>query len=655
MAKHIQPFHIACFIIAMFVFLLVGCANANSPAATPQPQPIRDANLEQTFEQQLDKINPAAVPIYQKATQAMDSGDNATAEKLYQQVIDLAPTFSAAYRRLGYVEANLKNLDRAEELSRKALDLEPIAYNQTALAMILVRKNTPKDSMDAFNLASAAVKTLPNDDQTNLALLLSAGAVNNLPAVRQADELLLKLEPDNPVVQYFAGILAATDGKWEDAETKLLYSQKLGMPQDAVQHALDGGISRNVLLARLLRWGTVALALWLLGLGILFLLGSFLSRATIQALNNAQPAMDAQVKPEERRIRSIYRVLIAVLSLYFYISIPFVILLLLLVVGGVFYVFLVIGSFPIQLSIILVLMVVASLFAIARALFSRTKDVVPGRLLRRMDAPELWTLVENVARKLGTRPVDAIYVIPGVEIAVNEKGSLLQKLRGAGKRNLLLGMGVLPGLTQGQLAAILAHEYGHFSNRDTAGGDMAYQVFTSLRQMAQRLIQGRAAQIYNPVWLFVVIYQRIFLRVTLGASRLQEVLADRYAAIAYGGQNFIEGLQSVIRQTIAFPLQANYEVHRLFELKQPVNNLYNLPAQESLQGELDKQLDAMTKRPTSQYDSHPSPQDRIAWVERLHIPYSPIQDNPQPALRLFPNPEELQRDMTARIMKNVRK
>ena len=60
------------------------------------------------------------------------------------------------------------------------------------------------------------------------------------------------------------------------------------------------------------------------------------------------------------------------------------------------------------------------------------------------------------------------------------------------------------------------------------------------------------------------------------------------------------------------------------------------------------------KRPTSQYDSHPSPQERIAWIERLHIPYSPIQDNPQPALRLFPNPEELQREMTAQIMKNVR-
>jgi Zn-dependent protease with chaperone function len=219
----------------------------------------------------------------------------------------------------------------------------------------------------------------------------------------------------------------------------------------------------------------------------------------------------------------------------------------------------------------------------------------------------------------------------------------------------MLGMGVLAGLTQGQLAAILAHEYGHFSNRDTAGGDMAHRVFTSLDQMAKRLIQGRAAQIYNPVWLFVIIYQRIFLRVTLGASRLQEVLADRYAAIAYGGRNFIAGLESVIRQAIAFPLQANYEVRRLHELKQPVNNLYELPVQADLQEELEKQVAKSMKRPTSQYDSHPAPQQRIAWIERLQLAEAEAQDNPRPALDLFPNPEQLQREMTGRIMKNARK
>jgi Zn-dependent protease with chaperone function len=173
--------------------------------------------------------------------------------------------------------------------------------------------------------------------------------------------------------------------------------------------------------------------------------------------------------------------------------------------------------------------------------------------------------------------------------------------------------------------------------------------------MAQRLIQGGAAQMFNPVWLFVLRYQRIFLRITLGASRLQEILADRYAAIAYGGQNFIEGLQSIVRQGIAFPLQADFEIRRSFELNRPIYNLYNLPFEERLEGELEKQVEEAMGRTTSQYDSHPAPKDRIELIERLHVPYSIMQDNQRPALQLFPNAEELQREITAQLMINIRK
>lgn len=654
MIKPMRPLLMLCVFSLILIFLLAGCAK-QPVAATPAPQPTRDPILEQSIEQQLMKMDPEAVPVYQQATKALDAGDYEKSRTLYQQVLAMAPGFSTAYRRLGYIATSLNDTEGAEQLTRKAVELEATPYNQVALAGILLQKNTPTDSQEAFDLASEAIKSLPDDDQANTVLLMSAAAINNMPIANQASQHLLQLAPTNPVAHYFAGLLAGEAGRWEDAEAELLYARELGMDSAIIQSALNSGIARNALIFRSLRWGAITLVFWLLGLGALFLAGTYLSRATIRAINQAEPALDLQVKPQERRIRSIYRVLINILSLYFYISIPFVILTLLLVVGGVFYVFLVIGTFPIQLSIILVIMLIASLFAIARSLFSRHKEPSPGHELGRMDAPELWALVEGVARKLETRPVDSIYVTPGVGIAVSEKGSILQKLRGMGKRNLTLGMGVLPGLTQGQLAAILAHEYGHFSNRDTAGGDMAYLVYASLQNMAQQLIRARATQIFNPVWLFVMAYQRIFLRVTLGASRLQEVLADRYAATTYGSQNFIDGLKNVIRQTITFPLLANYEVKHAFELKQPVNNLYDLPMQEKLKGELEKQLDEAMSRSTSQYDSHPAPQERIAWIERLNIPYSAVQDNPQPALQLFPNPEQLQREMTAQIMKSVRR
>lgn len=638
--------------LSLILPLILAACQADR-AVTPPPQPTRDPNDERIIEQQLEKIDPAAVPIFQQATRAMDSGDFQTAMQQYQRVIEMAPGFSSAYRRLGYMEFNLNHVEKAEELTRKALELEPNSFNQSSLALILLQKDTPKDTQEAFDLASAAVESLPDDSQANLALLLSAAALNNLEVVRQANQHLLEIEPYNPVSHYFAGLLAASDKKWEDAELELLYAQELGIDSEFVQEVLDNGISRNAFLVRSFRRGGIATVLWLLGLGVLFIAGTILSRATIRTLNKASPTGQIQVNPEENRIRRIYRAVIAVLSAYFYISIPFVVLVLLLVVGGAFYLFFAIGTIPVQLAVILVVMLLASLFAIARSLFTRVKNVPPGRQIRRNDAPGLWNLVEDVARRVEARPVDVIYVTPWIGIAVYEVGGILQKLRGAGKRNLILGMGVLPGLTQGQLAAILAHEYGHFSNRDTAGGNLAYQVYTSLTQIAEGLIRSGTALVYNPAWWFVMGYQRIFLRVTLGASRLQEVLADRYAALAFGSEDFIDGLKSVFRQSVSFPLGADLEIRKSLELNRPISNLYTLPLDANLNDEFQKRFDESMNRQTSQYDSHPAPRERIAWIERVHAPYSTMRDNRVPALDLFPNPEDLQRELTADLMKNV--
>jgi len=654
MIIHIKSWQACALLSLVLLFLLSGCAS-KTVEAPPPAEPTRDPNLEQAIEQQLRKINSDAIPVYEDATTAFDKGNYDKSKTLYEQVVVMAPEFSTAYRRLGYLELNLNNIDRAEELTRKALGLEPNSYNQSSLALILLQKNTPKDSQEAFDLATLATRSMPEDEQALMALMMSAGAINNLEVAQTSTVHLLKVNPYNPVAHYFAGLLAANDGKWEKAQSELLYSQQLGMPAEAVQQALNGGIARNASIIRILRWSSIATVLWLLGLGILFVTGTYLSRATMQALTKVTPAMNFQVEAGEGRIRSIYKFVITILSIFFYISIPFAILLLFVVVGGAFYIFFLIGRIPVQFALILVLMLFASLFAVVRSLFWRMKDVPPGRELKRIDAPELWALVEDVARTLQVKPVDTIYVTPWSGIAVYERGSILQKLRGTGKRSLILGMGAIPGLTQGQLTAVLAHEYGHFSNRDTAGGDLAHQVYASLLQMAQRLLRGGAAQVFNPVWLFVLGYQRIFLRITLGASRLQEILADRYAAIAYGGQNFIEGLQSVIRQDIAFPLQANYEIRRSLDLNRPLYNLYDLPPQENVQDELEKQVEEAMSRRTSQYDSHPAPKERIELIESLRVPYSPVQDNRLPALRLFPNPEELQRELTAQVMKNIRK
>jgi len=651
MEKHSKAEGMLLILIILLLLSLPGC-NQPIPATTTQ-QASRDLELEQAIETQLQGMNPDALPIYREATKAADAGELDKARELYTQVTNLAPDFSVAYRRLGNIEGYYQNYEEAVRLSRKAVELDPNAYNQIALARALLPKNTSADNLEAFSLANSASQTLTDDELTTTVWLIAAGATRNLIALRQADERLLQINQNNPFGHYYAGAIAAIDRNWLKAERELLLAQKLGFPQEEVKALLDAEIARNALLLKLLIGGGVALVIWLAGLGVLYLSGNILSKATLKALRSTQPSLATLLKPSELKVRSIYRKVIVILSMYFYISIPFVILLLLVIVGGVFYIFSLMRTIPIYLAWVLIVMLFGSLIALLRALFSRAKVLPPGRVLERMDAPELWNMVESVARKLNVRPVNAIYLTPGIEIGVYEQGSIFRKIRGTGKRNLILGMGSLPGLTQGQLAAILAHEYGHFSNQDTAGGNLAHQVHASLYQMAQRLIQVGATQFYNPVWQFVMGYQRIFLRVTLGASRLQEILADRFAARAFGGENCIEGLQSLTRQGILFPIQANLEIKRSREEKRPIVNLYALPVQDGASTEITSQYEQAMQRATSPYDSHPALGERIALIEQLGVPYSPVADNPRPALELFPNAEELQREMTVEITKHI--
>ena len=53
-------------------------------------------------------------------------------------------------------------------------------------------------------------------------------------------------------------------------------------------------------------------------------------------------------------------------------------------------------------------------------------------------------------------------------------------------------------MRQGELKAVLAHEYGHFANRDTAGGGFALAVRRAVLEMARTLAEGGAATWYNP-------------------------------------------------------------------------------------------------------------------------------------------------------------
>jgi Zn-dependent protease with chaperone function len=105
-----------------------------------------------------------------------------------------------------------------------------------------------------------------------------------------------------------------------------------------------------------------------------------------------------------------------------------------------------------------------------------------------------------------------------------------------GRRVLIVGVALFDNMKQRELCSILAHEYGHFRNADTGGG-LALAVRRSLLTLL-RGISNSGYALFNPAWWLLRAFTNLYLVVSSGASRLQEMLADRWAIRAYGSEAF---------------------------------------------------------------------------------------------------------------------
>ena len=296
-----------------------------------------------------------------------------------------------------------------------------------------------------------------------------------------------------------------------------------------------------------------------------------------------------------------------------------------------------------------------TLYVLIRSLFFKAKIKEPGRSLKPNEAPEFWAQVVNVAARTGTHPVDMIYITPGIDIAVNEYSYYRSGHKRGKKRNLILGLGALANLSQSQFQAILAHEYGHFINKDTAGGELAWKVDQTIWMMGYGLASGGVATWLNPGWWFIKVFAKIFPKITLGASRLQEFLADRQAALLYGIESLLSGLREIIHRNVEFDAY----------LKQIVTgNTFAVPTQHNLyaqaydlnaenQTELVKQVDHYLKEPTGEFDSHPSYTDRYKYLH--NIQKAPlVSENTRPLIELIPSYTALSEEMSEVIWKRIR-
>ncbi len=185
----------------------------------------------------------------------------------------------------------------------------------------------------------------------------------------------------------------------------------------------------------------------------------------------------------------------------FYGAIPFVVAGLLAVTGGLLLAIFMAGRIPVQLVVIIVVAGLGMTWSVLKSVFARPGTGSFGLPKKADDCPRLHQVIAEVARRVDTRPVDEVYLAPGSAVGVHQEGRGPFGLFGVKRRVLTLGLSTLHYLTVGELKAILAHEYAHFSHQDTFYSRFIYQVTLSIEHALYGMGQsGGVINYVNPFY-----------------------------------------------------------------------------------------------------------------------------------------------------------
>jgi Zn-dependent protease with chaperone function len=508
---------------------------------------------------------------------------------------------------------------------------------------------TEEQKRSAYDLAKEANEHDEGSDFRYAAIMGQLALdLKDQPGFREATESLAHNYPDQTITHYYCGIRFAMEENWIASEDEIKKAERMGFPEQTAQTLLDSGIHKRAVASRAIRYSIYLLGLWGSGLLLLFIASKLCSSLTLSSIRRADPNL--AISRRERILRRCYRGLILLAGTYYYISLPFVIFLVLAVSGSIVYGFLILGYIPVKLVLIVVAAAIITVYKMVGSLFVRPNDDEPGRRLRQEEAPGLWNLTREVAKKLETRPFDQIRICPGTEMAVYERGSYQDRRKDLTRRTLVLGLGLIPGFDQEKFRSVVAHEYGHLSHRDTAGGEVALRVKEDMVKFAYAMAEARQAVWWNIGFQFLRLYHFVFRRISHGATRLQEVLADRAAARLYGPRTFEEGLEHVVRRQIEFNQLTRREFNEALRSGAGLHNIYRFEDQP--EKALEEAIYKAIFRKTSEDDTHPSPMDRFRLVRRIVYPDGSTSSIPM--WDLFANREALINEMSLEMEYKVR-
>lgn len=301
------------------------------------------------------------------------------------------------------------------------------------------------------------------------------------------------------------------------------------------------------------------------------------------------------------------------------------------------------------------------------------------------EEPELFNFIKNIVLEVETKFPHKVFLSNDVNASVFYNSSFWSMFLPI-RKNLQIGIGLINAVTEQELKAILAHEFGHFSQRSMKIGSYVYNVNQIIYNMLydndayENMIQSwanvsgyfslfviPAVKIISGIqWVLKKMYDFVNLRY-LALSREMEFHADEVAANVAGSNALKDALLRLdlaeysFNETLSFyqsKLEQNLKSNNIYKEQLSVMNFIaskkRLPFKNNFPlvtlNEI-KKYNRSKLNIKDQWASHPSTEDRIEALERLNIDKHILEDNP--SILLFSNMLKVQEKITNELFANL--
>ena len=326
-------------------------------------------------------------------------------------------------------------------------------------------------------------------------------------------------------------------------------------------------------------------------------------------------------------------------------------------------------------------------FFVIKFLFARKKEDNANRIeIFEEDYPDFFSFIRSVSQETHTQFPAHIYLSSEVNAFVFYNSSFWSMIFPV-RKNLVVGLGLINMTNISEFKSVIAHEFGHFSQKSMRAGSYVYHANKVLYNMLYEntgyisLLQSWAnihrvfslcanitIKIVQAIqWLLRQAYQ-VVNRQYLSLSRQMEFHADAMSAKVAGGNNAIHSLRRIEFADACYNaviekynqwLPEHFKGENLYSHQRITARFiatdYDLPLSAQglpLMHGADKHYRNYRRvKVGDQWASHPSREQREAALNALNITGEVVEES---AWCLFPDGVELQQTFTRQLYQNVK-